>query len=82
VNNKLRCQLLRPRSVRENLLVVEVKKATNKAFDGDIWKLKGMTEQPGPYVKEGRAPRSDVYVDAELDETLTAWMQLELGREN
>lgn len=62
---------------RENLLVVEVKKASNKDFDGDIWKLRGMTEQAGPYgytvglhlvidVKAGTALRSDVYVDAEL----------------
>lgn len=78
---------------RENLLVVEVKKASNKVFDGDIWKLKGMTEQAGPYgyagglhlvidVKAGTAPRSDVYVDAELDEALTEWMQLQLAGRN
>lgn len=78
---------------RENLLVVEVKKATNKDFDGDIWKLKGMTEQAGPYaysvglhlvidVKTGTAPRSNVYVDAELDEAVTEWMQLELAGKN
>lgn len=75
---------------RENLLVVEVKKSTNKDFDGDIWKLKGMTEQAGPYgysvglhlvvdVKTGVAPRCDVYVDAEMDEELTEWMRLALG---
>jgi hypothetical protein len=75
---------------RENLLVVEVKKSTNKDFEGDIWKLKGMTEQAGAYgylvglhlvidVKAGAASRSDVYVDAELDEELTEWMHLELG---
>lgn len=75
---------------RENLLVVEVKKSTNKDFDGDIWKLKGMTEQAGPYgyavglhlvidVKAGTAPRCDVYVDAERDEELTEWMRVELG---
>jgi hypothetical protein len=75
---------------RENLLVVEVKKSTNKDFEGDIWKLKGMTEQAGAYgylvglhlvidVKAGVAPRSDVYVDAELNEELTEWMHLELG---
>lgn len=28
-------------SAGENLLVVEVKKSTNKDFDGDIWKLQG-----------------------------------------
>jgi hypothetical protein len=75
---------------RENLLVVEVKKSTNKDFEGDIWKLKGMTERAGAYgylvglhlvidVKAGVAPRCDVYVDAELDEELTKWMHLELG---
>lgn len=76
--------------MRENLLVVEVKKATNKDFEGDIWKLKGMTEQAGPYgyeiglhlvvdVRAGTAPRSDVYLDAQLDEAMSAWMQLELA---
>jgi hypothetical protein len=75
---------------RENLLVVEVKKSTNKDFDGDIWKLKGMTEQAGAYgylvglhlvvdVRAGIAPRCDVYVDAELDGGLTEWMRQELG---
>ncbi|WP_245487441.1 hypothetical protein [Rhizobium leguminosarum] len=75
---------------RENLLVVEVKKSTNKDFEGDIWKLKGMTEQAGPYgyrvglhlvidVKAGAVPRCDVYVDAAVDEELTAWMRVELG---
>jgi hypothetical protein len=61
---------------RENRLVAEVKKASNKDFDGDIWNLRGMTEQAGPYgytvgrhlvidVKAGTAPRSDVYVGAD-----------------
>ncbi|MBG21412.1 MAG: hypothetical protein CML31_15920 [Rhizobiales bacterium] len=74
---------------RENLLVVEVKKSVNKDFDGDIWKLKGMTEQAGEYgylaglhlvidVKTGIAPRCDVYVDAALDNELTDWMRAEL----
>lgn len=77
---------------RDNLLVVEVKKTSNKDFDGDIWKLKGMTEQAGQYgylvglhlvidVKTGTAPRCDVYVDAQLDEELTEWMRKELGVE-
>ncbi len=71
---------------KENLLVVEVKKVANKDFDGDIWKLKGMTEQAGEYaysvglhlvidVKAGTAPRCDVYLDANLDEELTEWMR-------
>jgi len=74
---------------RENLLVVEVKKVTNTDYEGDIWKLKGMTEQAGPYgylvglhlvvdVKAGTVPRCDVYVDAELNEDLTVWMQQRL----
>lgn len=69
---------------RENLLVVEVKKVTNTDYDGDIWKLKGMTEQAGAYgylvglhlvvdVKAGVAPQCDVYVDAELNDELTGW---------
>lgn len=71
---------------RENLLVVEVKKATNNDYEGDIWKLKGMTEQAGPYgylvglhlvvdVKAGVVPQCDVYVDAELSEYLTVSMR-------
>lgn len=75
---------------KENLLVVEVKKSTNKDFDGDIWKLKGMTDQSGPYgylvglhlvidLKARTTPRCDVYVDAEEDQILTEWMRLELG---
>lgn len=56
---------------RESLLVVEVKKSTNKDFDSDIWPLKGKPEQAGPYgyamglhlvtdVKAGTAPRCDI----------------------
>lgn len=75
---------------RENLLVVEVKKVTNTDYEGDIWKLKGMTEQAGTYgylvglhlvldVKAGAASQCDVYIDAELNEDLTAWMQERLA---
>lgn len=71
---------------RENLLVVEVKKVTNTDYEGDIWKLKGMTEQAGAYgylvglhlvvdVKAGTAPQCDVYVDAQLSESLSVWMR-------
>ncbi|MFM9847078.1 MAG: hypothetical protein ACKVP3_07950 [Hyphomicrobiaceae bacterium] len=71
---------------KENLLVVEVKKAANKNYDGDIWKLKGMTEVAGKYaysvglhlvldVKNGTAPGCDVYVDAAVDKELTEWMR-------
>lgn len=75
---------------KENLLVVEVKKVTNKDFDGDIWKLQGLTEQAGAYayavglhlvldVKAGTAPRCDVYVDAHVNAELTDWMSHALG---
>lgn len=75
---------------KENLLVVEVKKVTNKDFDGDIWKLQGLTEQAGPYayavglhlvldVKAGTVPRCDVYVDARLNAELKDWMAHVLG---
>lgn len=71
---------------RENLLVVEVKKVTNTDYKGDVWKLKGMTEQAGAYgylvglhlvidVKAGVATQCDVYVDAELNEDFTGWMK-------
>lgn len=74
---------------RENLLVVEVKKVTNTEYEGDIWKLRGMTELAGAYgylvglhlvvdVRAGVAPQCDVYVDAELNEDLTGWMREQL----
>lgn len=75
---------------KENLLVVEVKKVINKDFDGDIWKLQGLTEHAGAYayavglhlvvdVKAGTAPRCDVYVDAQVNAELTDWMAHVLG---
>lgn len=75
---------------RENLLVVEVNKSTNRDLDADIWKLKGMRQHAGAnrYLvglnlviddKAGTAPRCDVYVDAALDEKRTEWMRTELG---
>jgi hypothetical protein len=78
---------------KENLLVVEVKKITNKDFDGDIWKLQGMTEQAGPYaytvglhlvldVQAGTAPRSDVYLDAEVSTELTEWLTATLASQS
>lgn len=78
---------------KENLLVVEVKKITNKDFDGDIWKLQGMTEQAGPYaytvglhlvldVQAGTAPRSDVYLDAEVSTELTEWLAAALASQS
>jgi len=71
---------------QENLLVVEVKKSTNKDYDGDIWKLEGMTVQTGDYayaagrhlvldLPSGQVRRSDVYVDGALHEPLTNWMR-------
>jgi hypothetical protein len=71
---------------KENLLVVEIKKVTNKDFDGDIWKLRGMTDRAGEYayevglhlvidVKGSIVPQCDVYRDAALDEELTAFMR-------
>jgi hypothetical protein len=74
---------------KENLLVVEAKKAGNHDFDGDIWKLKGMTDQEGLYgygagvhlvidMPAGRVVQCDVYVDAALDEGLTGWMREQL----
>ena len=74
---------------RENLLVVEVKKSTNTDYEGDIWKLEGMTQQTGLYgylvglhlvvdVKAGMAPQCDVYVDAALNPELSVWMKQRL----
>ena len=74
---------------RENLLVVEVKKASNRNFAGDIWKLQGMTDQAGLYgytvglhlvidILGGTAPQCDVYIDGSLHTGLTEWMRGEL----
>jgi hypothetical protein len=74
---------------KENLLVVEVKKSTNKDYGGDIWKLRGMTEKAGEFayavglhlvvdMSASVIPRCDVYVDAELHEGLTNWMRCQL----
>ncbi len=74
---------------KENLLVVEVKKARNKDYEGDIWKLQGMTHQAGAYaysaglhlvidMPKGTVTRCDVYIDAALDEALTGWLRKEL----
>lgn len=74
---------------RENLLVLEVKKASNKDFDGDIWKLQGMTDQHGEYgyaagvhlvvdMRAGRIAKCDVYVDAALHENLSDWFRQQL----
>jgi hypothetical protein len=71
---------------RENLLVIEVKKASNKDFGGDIWKLEGMTDPHGHYgyaaglhlvvdMRAGTVRKCDVYVDARLHAELTAWME-------
>ena len=74
---------------RANLLVVEVKKASNKDFGGDIWKLEGMTDQAGDYgyaaglhlvidVRASNILKCDVYVDGALHDNLTAWMRDQL----
>jgi len=71
---------------RENLLVVEVKKAKNRDYDGDIWKLEGMTDQSGDYgysaglhlvldLPGGQVPLCDVYVNGALDPNLSGWMR-------
>ena len=74
---------------RENLLVVEVKKVSNRDFAGDIWKLQGMTDTGGNYgyaaglhlvvdMAAGRVPQCDVYIDGSLQEDLTDWMRGQL----
>ena len=75
---------------RENLLVVEVKKSSNKNYAGDIWKLKGMTCQKGDYryavgvhlvvdVPASIIRKCDVYMDATWDENLSAWIHARLS---
>jgi Holliday junction resolvase len=70
---------------KENFLVVEVKKVTNTDFEGDIWKLEGMTLQAGDYgysfglhlvidVKARKVPRCDVYVDGKVVGELSEWL--------
>ncbi|NML96124.1 hypothetical protein [Novosphingobium olei] len=71
---------------RENLLIIEVKKANNKHYDGDIWKLEGMTDQRGDYgyaaglhialdLPAGQVRLCDVYVNGEQDPDLGDWMR-------
>jgi hypothetical protein len=71
---------------RENLLVIEVKKANNKHYDGDIWKLEGMTNQRGDYgyaaglhigldLPTGQVRLCDVYVNGAQDPDLSDWMR-------
>ena len=71
---------------RENLLVVEVKKINNKDFEGDIWKLEGMTFQDGEYgysaglhlvidLPNGCVSLCDVYVDGSRSADLSDWMR-------
>ena len=84
-------RLLRPRLghySRVRILRMPIGRARIRPFEGDIWKYKGMTEQVGPYeyavglylvidLKAGTV-RSEIYVDAKMDEPLTEWMRLEL----
>lgn len=71
---------------KENLLVVEVKRAINRNYKRDIWKLRGMTQQSGEFayaaglhlvldMPTGKVDRCDVYVDAELHVGLTGWLR-------
>lgn len=68
----------------QNLLIVEVKRHTNRDFDKDIWKLRGMTDQAGRYayavgvhlvlnVPDGRVARADVYIDGAINAEATQW---------
>lgn len=68
-----------------NLLVVEVKRHTNRDFAKDIWKLRGMTDQAGRYaytvgvhlvlnIPIGRVDRADVYIDGVIDAEATKWL--------
>lgn len=65
-----------------NLLVVEVKRHTNRDFAKDIWKLRGMTDQAGRYayvvgvhlvvnIPASRVVRSDVYINGAIDAQAT-----------
>ena len=71
---------------RENLLVVEVKRSINRDFEGDIWKLRGMTQQQGDYGYlvgvhlvidcQARAlERCDVFTDGETDPDLSDFLR-------
>lgn len=74
---------------QENLLVVEVKKAANKNYAGDIWKLEGMTRQDGDYayraglhlvldMPSASVRRCDVFINGTIDEELTAGLRGQL----
>lgn len=69
-----------------NLLVVEAKRHINRDFAKDIWKLRGLTDQGGPYaysvgvhlvlnIPASRVCRADVYIDGEIDAEATQWFR-------
>jgi hypothetical protein len=71
---------------KENLLVVEVKRAINRNFKRDIWKLRGMTDKSGDYayaaglhliidVPGRKVENCDVYVDGKIEVELTNWLR-------
>ena len=76
---------------KENLLVIEVKRHTNKDYERDVWKLSGMTALSGEFgyalgvhlilkVKEGAVAGCDVYVDGITNADLTAELAAKLPR--
>lgn len=69
-----------------NLLVVEAKRQINRDFAKDIWKLRGLTDQGGPYaysvgvhlvldIPASRVCRADVYIDGAIDAEATQWFR-------
>lgn len=69
-----------------NLLVVEAKRHINRDFAKDIWKLRGLTDQGGPYaysvgvhlvlnIPASRVGRADVYIDGVIDAEATQWFR-------
>ncbi len=75
--------------VRDNLLVVEVKRHINHDTERDVWKLRGMTAQQGEYryavgvhlilnVPAGVVVGCDVYTDGDIDAAWSAWLRARL----
>jgi len=72
--------------VRENLLVVEVKRHVNTDMERDIWKLSGMTAARGAYgyaigvhlilnIPAGIVVECNVYIDGAIDIAHTTWLR-------
>src|SRR5262249_49353000 len=78
--------IVHKRRTTENLIVVEVKKTTNKEVKNDIWKLEGLTKSGGGYAyrcglhlivdcESKTIADAKVYVAGSRDDELSEWFR-------